>query len=110
MAGKRCRIEGLPKAKNGMHVMDSDPRSQANVEAEIGETMVTRDNISNQRQLVSIGGKKHSKGGTPLNAPEGSAIYSDTLKIKNPVVLKFFNESGKKPKTFAQISKKYNNF
>jgi hypothetical protein len=108
MAGKKCRIEGLPKAEDGMHVTHGVPREEANVEAEKGETMITSDNSSNRKELVSIGGEKHSNGGTPLKAPINTAIFSDKLKIKDPAVLKFFNESGKKPKTFAQLSKKYN--
>jgi len=103
MAGKRFKIEETP----GMHTTQGVPRNQANVEAEKGETMLTKDNVSNQKILVGIGGKKHSEGGTPLGVPEGTAIYSDSLKVKDPVILKFFGESGKKPKTFAQISKKY---
>jgi hypothetical protein len=39
-----------------------------------------------------IGGKKHSKGGTPLNVPEGSFIFSDYLKEKNPDVFKLLNK------------------
>lgn len=108
MAGKRFKIEGLPKAEDGMHVNQGVPRGEANVEAEKGETMITADDSSNRKELVSIGGEKHSNGGTPLDVPDGTAIFSDKLKVKNPALLKFFNETGKKPKTFAQISKKYN--
>jgi hypothetical protein len=108
MAKKRCRIEGLPMAEEGMHVTQGVPRGEANVEAEKGETMITSDDVSNRKEMISIGGEKHSNGGTPLNAPIGSAIFSDKLKIKDPAILKFFNDNGKKPKTFAQLSKKYN--
>lgn len=87
--------------------VQADPRSISTVEAEAGETMVITDGVSNQRKLAKIGGQPHENGGTPLNVPEGTAIYSDTLKIKDPVVLKFFNENGKKAKTFAELSKKY---
>jgi hypothetical protein len=100
-------IKGSNSSSRGLKNVTADPRSQSNIEAEVGETMVTHDNISNQRKLMGIGGKKHSEGGTPLNVPEGTAIYSDSLKIKDPNILKFFNENGKKPKTFADISKKY---
>ena len=103
MAGKRFKIESAP----GMHTTQGVDRKLANVEAEKGETMLTTDGVSNQKVLVGIGGKPHSEGGTPLNAAEGSAIFSHNLKINDPLVLKFFNESGKKPKTFAEISKKY---
>lgn len=103
MGGRRFKIEGVP----GMDTTQGVPRKLANVEAEKGETMVTTDGVSNQKLMVAIGGKKHSEGGTALDAPEGSIIFSDKLKIKDPVILKFFNEKGKKPKTFAEISKKY---
>ena len=103
MASKRFKIEKAP----GMHTTQGVDRELANVEAEKGETMLTTDGVSNEKLLVGIGGKKHSEGGTPLNAAEGTAIFSDNLKIKDPMILKFFNEKGKKPKTFAEISKKY---
>jgi hypothetical protein len=113
MSENKYIVNSTPKTKDsksstgGLKNVNADPRSQSNIEAEVGETMVTHDNISNQRKLMGIGGKKHSEGGTPLNVPEGTAIYSDSLKIKDPNILKFFNENGKKPKTFADISKKY---
>ena len=114
--GNRVRIEGTPEQSEGGHVESENmgmgtnngvPRDQANVEAEKGETMVTTNGVSNQNKIVAIGGEKHSNGGTPLDVPEGTIIYSDKLKIKDPLILKFFNESGKKAKTFAQLSKKY---
>ena len=117
MSNNSYRIEGIPGEQDdsntkqdhseGMHTNNGVPRDQANVEAEKGETMVTSDGVSNQKKIVAIGGKKHSEGGTPLDVSEGTIIYSDKLKIKDPMILKFFNESGKKEKTFAQISKKY---
>lgn len=97
-------VEDVPKS---MHLNKGVSRNKANVEAEAGETMVTRNDVTNDKQLVAIGGKSHAQGGTPLSVPEGTAIYSDKLKIKDPTVLKFFNESGKKEKTFAELSKKY---
>ena len=103
MGARKYKIESTP----GMNTTQGVPRELANVEAEKGETMLTKDGITNQKALVGIGGKKHGEGGTPLLEPEGTAIYSDSLKVKDPIILKFFNESGNKPKTFAQISKKY---
>ena len=115
MANK-YRIEATPEEQesgqvqepsSGMHTNNGVPREEANVEAEKGETMVTTDGVSNQKKIVAIGGEKHGNGGTPLDVEDGTAIYSDKLKIKDPFILKFFNESGKKEKTFAQLSKKY---
>ena len=116
MAANKIRIENTPdefnteqssEQNNSMGTNNGVPREQANVEAEKGETMVTSNGVSNQKKIVAIGGKKHSEGGTPLDLPDGTIIYSDKLKVKDPLILKFFNESGKKAKTFAELSKKY---
>ena len=83
-------------------------REGANLEAEKGETAVV--NIDGIPAHFKIGGKRHSQGGTPLNLPDNSFIFSDTakMKIKDPVVLAQF---GMKPKrggyTPAEIAKKY---
>lgn len=83
------------------------PREKANVEAEKGETVLTDKTGDNVPELYVVGGKKHTQGGTPLDLPIGSFVYSDTpsLKIKDKEILKEFGE--KKPKTPAEISKKY---
>lgn len=82
------------------------PVEQANVEAEQGETVV----VPNQQGLSAhykIGGKRHSEGGTPLDLPDDSFIFSDTkgMKIKDKKILEMFGESS--AKTPAQIAKKY---
>ena len=107
-SNRQFRIDSVPEEEStSMKTTQSVPREEANVEAEKGETMVTTDGVSNQKKIVAIGGEKHSNGGTPLNVEDGTIIYSDNLKVKDPLVLKFFNESGKKQKTFAELSKKY---
>lgn len=133
----KVRIISVPKAKNGFTMgygdgnrtqyagvyhpdMMSEPnvdtrrtlgpvnRENANVEAEKGETVVTNLNGDNIPEHYNIGGKKHSAGGTPLNLPEDSFIFSDTkdMRIKNPAILDMFN---KPAGTFtpADIAKKY---
>jgi hypothetical protein len=86
------------------------PRNLANLEAERGEYAyggISGDNIPDN---FKIGGKRHSKGGTPLDLPEGSFIFSDTasMKIKDPSVLKMFDLKPKKGGyTPADIAKKY---
>jgi hypothetical protein len=37
---------------------------------------------------MNIGGEKHSNGGTPLNVPEGTFVFSDTkkMRIKDPEI------------------------
>lgn len=82
------------------------PRDMANLEAEKGETAF----IPNQDGLpahYNIGGKRHSEGGTPLNLPEDSFIFSDTksMTLRDKDLLAQFGES--KPKTYASIAKKY---
>lgn len=110
----RVRIVGLPTSQGKK---DSQPRmprlhgddpNKATVEAEKGETVLTvSGNAGNQKELASIGGETHEDGGTFLDLPPGSAIFSDHLKLKDEKMLKMFGYGGKSPKTFAQISKQY---
>lgn len=85
------------------------PRDQANLEAEKGETAVL--NMGGFPAHFTIGGQRHSQGGTPLNLPDDSFIFSDTakMKIKDPAILAQFGMSLKKGGyTPADIAKKYN--
>lgn len=72
-------------------------RDDANIEAEKNETALGDFTGDGLLRHFKIGGKRHSEGGTPLNVPEGTFIFSDTakMKIKDPQVLNFF---GIKPK------------
>jgi hypothetical protein len=89
--------------------LESVPRDEANIEAERGETVV----IPNEGGLPAhykIGGQRHHSGGTPLNVPQDSFIYSDTrgMKIKDPELLKEFGMPEKKGGyTPAEIAKRY---
>ena len=86
------------------------PREEANVEAEEGETVYGDIDKDGQREHMVIGGKKHTQGGTPLNVPEGSFIFSDTkkMRIKDPEVLSFFSlKPIKEGYTPAEIAKRY---
>lgn len=83
-------------------------REDANLEAEKGETAVI--NVDGMPAHFKIGGQRHSNGGTPLNLPDNSFIFSDTakMKIKDPLVLAQFGMAPKKGGyTPAEISKKY---
>jgi hypothetical protein len=84
------------------------PRNQANLEAEKGET-ATVPGAGGVPSTFKIGGKRHSEGGTPLNLPEDSFIYSDTknMKIKDQKILAQFGINKKGSYTPAEISKKY---
>lgn len=115
------KIIGLPNNQKQSKVNNSllpVNRDIANVEAEKGETVVTNMSrgLNNIYEMYNINGKKHSKGGTPLALPtdeDGSTgtsfIFSDSKKllVKDPALLKYFGIKGKKPKTPAEISKKW---
>jgi len=115
------KIIGLPNNQKQSKLNNSllpVNKKVANVEAEKGETVVTNMSrgLNNIYEMYNINGKKHSKGGTPLALPtdeEGangtSFIFSDSKKliVKDPALLEYFGISGKKPKTLAQISKKW---
>lgn len=86
------------------------PREEANIEAEGGETVIGDTNNDGFLEHQTIVGKRHSKGGVPLNVPEGSFIFSDTdkLKIKDPEIFNLFGmAANKKGYTPAEIAKKY---
>jgi hypothetical protein len=87
-------------------------RENSTLEAELGETVITDLQGEGIPEFYKIAGKRHSQGGTPLNLPPNSFIYSrdNSMKIKDPEVLKMFGKTGDKPKatTPADLSKKYN--
>jgi hypothetical protein len=88
------------------------PREEATLEAEKGETVVTSLNKDGLPEFYHIAGKPHSRGGTPLNLPEHSFIFSRdrSLAIKNKDILKFFNatKKGSAGLTPAEVSKNFN--
>lgn len=81
-------------------------REGANIEAEKGETAFYVD-VDGLPAHYKIGGKRHSQGGTPLNVPDDTFIFSDTraMLIKDKDLLAQFSES--KSKTPAEIAAKY---
>lgn len=89
------------------------PREIANIEAERGETIV-KPNDSGLLNMFKIGGKRHSEGGTPLQANSSDFIFSDTkdMRIKDPQILESFGmklqKKGRKGYTPAEISKNFN--
>jgi hypothetical protein len=85
------------------------PRKMANLEAEKGETVHGDINQDSLPEFYSVGGKKHSQGGTPLALPDTSFIFSDDPKmiVEDPEILKMFGKTGKKVYTPAQLSKIY---
>ena len=96
------------EVKNTMTAID---RKDANVEVEGGETVVGDINGDGFLEHMSFVGKRHSKGGMPVNLPEGAFIFSDTkkLRIKDKELLsKVFGMGNRKGGyTPAEIAKKY---
>ena len=96
---------------NVKNTMGAVPEEEANIEVEGGETVVGDINKDGFLEQFTFVGKRHSKGGMPVNIPEGSFVYSDTknLTIKDPEVLeKIFNMPPRKQGyTPAEISRKY---
>jgi len=53
-------------------------RDAANLEAEKDEMVLTDTTGDGVFELYGVGGKRHSEGGTPLNLPDQSFVFSDT--------------------------------
>lgn len=90
--------------------MGAVPREEANLEAEGGETLVGDIDGSTFPSFFNIKGPRHSAGGVPMNLPDDTFIFSDTvtMKITDPKILKMFNKSPKKGGyTPAELSKSY---
>ena len=85
-------------------------REDATLEAEKGETIITNLQGEGIPEFYTIGGKPHSKGGTPLNVPPNSFIFSvdKKLAIKDKEILKLFNKPLKGSFTPADLSRTFN--
>jgi len=83
-------------------------REDSNLEAEKGETAYIPD-IQGLAAHFTIGGKRHSQGGTPLSLPDDSFIFSDTskMKIRDPKMKAMFGKTTGKAITPADIAKQY---
>jgi hypothetical protein len=73
-------------------------KENATLEAELGETVITNLQGEGIPEFYKIAGKPHSKGGTPLNLPANSFIFSKdkSLKIKDEDLQKQFGKAFKK--------------
>lgn len=117
----RVRVTGLPNQIVPPYNIDSGsapafeirrtlksvPEEDANIEAEAGETVYMPDK-GGLPAHYNIGGNRHSSGGTHLNVPKDSFVFSDTkkMRIKDKHILADFG----KPEgsyTPAEIAKKY---
>lgn len=94
------------EVKNTLKPTDRD---NSTVEAEKGETVVTNFMKDGIPEHYVIGGKRHYAGGTPLNLPENSFIFSrdKKLSIKDPDILNMFGKKSKKGFSPADIAKQY---
>jgi hypothetical protein len=90
ITGSIWNYEDKPTSNNVGTTLSPVDRDEANIEAERGETVVGDLDNDGNVEHAKIGGKRHVEGGTPLNVPDGSFIFSDTrdLKIKNKDLLK----------------------
>lgn len=110
--GQKDVYRHMPKEKSeyASNYIKEVPREEANIEAEKGETVYGDLDGDGALEHLKIGGKRHVDGGTPLNVPEGSFVFSDTKKmiIKDPEILDKFGMSPRKEGyTPADIAKKY---
>jgi hypothetical protein len=96
--------------KNTLQPTDKE---NANVEAEVGEVVVSNFMKDGIPELYMVGGKDHSQGGTPLNLPQNSFVFSKNkkLKLSDPEIQQFFgkNKNGKSKKKYsmADLAKQY---
>jgi len=89
--------------------LEPTDRENATLEAELGETIITNLQGEGIPEFYTIGGKRHYNGGTPLNVPPNSFIFSrdKKLAIKDKEVLKMFNKPVKGKYTPAELSKSF---
>lgn len=135
---KKVRIKSLPQAQQGMTVkgfnssffkfapmvdmgtgsnedevrttMKPVPRHEANLEAEKGEVVVGDINADTIPEFYRVGGKPHSKGGTPLNLPDNAFIFSKdkSMRLTDEDLLAEFGKSpNKKGYSPADLAMKY---
>lgn len=110
--GARRVYTDMPESQSEMvnNTMGPVPREMATIEAEKGETILSDVDGDGMKEHMTIGGKRHSQGGTPLAAQPGDFIFSDTkkMKMKNPQLLAMFGKSMKAGGyTPAAIAKQY---
>lgn len=110
VTGSIWNYENKPDTNRVSDTLSPVPRDKANIEAERGETIVGDLDRDGMVEHAIVGGKRHFQGGTPLNVPDGSFVFSDytKLKIRNKELLKgIFNYSASKGATPATIAKRY---
>lgn len=111
VTGSIWNYENKPSNNNVSTTLSPVERDEATIEAEKGETIVGDLDNDGMVEHAKVGGKRHSQGGTPLNVPDGSFVFSDTpsMRIKNKDLLKdvFNMNSPKAGVTPAKVAKRY---
>jgi hypothetical protein len=98
---------GAVGMKNMLGAVD---RGQANIEAERGESVMGDFDQDGGLEHMAVGGRPHSEGGTPLQVPDGSFVFSNTRKLKmgGPMLAEFGKSATTKKKyTPAELAKQY---
>ena len=98
------------QGNNVRRTLKPTSRTQADLEAEKGETIITILGYDVNTEFYTIGGKPHSQGGTPVSIPDDSFIFSKDkkMKITDKDILELFSMHDKKSGyTPAEISKKF---
>jgi hypothetical protein len=102
VSGQDTSKEDEGSARNVYPEVD---REDATIEAEKGELIIT----PGMERLMKIGGKKHSKGGTPIYAQGGEYVVSDYITGPDMIKDALGFESGtkkKKENTWAKLLQK----
>lgn len=111
VTGSIWNYENKPSNNNVSTTLSPVERDEATIEAERGETIIGDLDNDGMVEHAIVGGKRHSQGGTPLNVPDGSFVFSDTpsMRIKNKNLLKdvFNMNSPKAGVTPAKVAKRY---
>lgn len=114
----KIRINALPQPKGTepikvkktiQPVEKGDP---FNMEIEKGEFVIGNFDHTGFPSTFVAGGSKHYAGGTDINAPENTFVFSNdkTMRIKNKEVVESFGKKEKKTGyTPAKIAKQYDN-
>lgn len=66
-------LDGMDNISTKIKPLSKDNLNKANAEIEVGEYVFNPESLSLHKAL----GKRHSKGGTPVNIPDNSFIFSD---------------------------------
>lgn len=115
MSGYKVLVKSLPPPKGDKSIsvkktLQPTDREDSNMEVEKGEFIVSDTMFSGFPETYIAGGQPHSNGGTPVNLPENSFVFSKdkSIKLKNKEIQKSFDKKEKTTGyTFAELAKQY---